>query len=882
MGASRGDIKAGRAYVELYVKNSAFYRGLRNAQNRLRKFGADMQSIGRNLMVISAAMLLPLGMAVKTFASFDDEMRKVGARSRGTADELLRLRNIAKDLGATTSFTAGQVAALQATLAQKGFDRGNIAAMTGDVLNLARAAGEGGEGDTTAAAHLVAGNLRAFNLEAEQATYLADLFSAAVNNSNFTMEGLTNALSSAAPIANRYGLSVKDTVNVLAQMTNVNIDAASAGTAMRNLFLKLSDEAGRSKFNKAIKEATGNTIEFINASGDLKPMPQLLFEIGNAVGGLGSAAQGQILSDLFGLRAVVAGGVLGEAGNQFRDLDTILSDVEGTAAMTAEEMDAGLGGMFRMIMSGVEGVKIALAEGLEGELAQIGAVAQQLLGGIRKLVEDNKEAVVTFAKWGIAIGIAGSALMAIGLTSAFVSVAIGGLLAVVSMTATAFSLLLIPLGLVKAVFTLLAAVITTTKAILLSMTAVVAVVRTAIISFVVSLRLLQIAMLTIRATTIATTAIVSALRAGMILLRAAMLGTTAALGLMRAGFIAVATSSTIATIATQAFAAVGFVISALTSPIALVAVAIAGLGFIAFRAVGGFEGLAEIARSAFGSLSRNASVMYERIAAFFGQLKDTFLTAFGGIRDAIASGELALAGQIAIAALQLAFFQGLDAIGVDWSFFSGGLVETMRNAGAEIYKLWDSTIQSISDLILKAASNNDTFNYIFEKISGIDVQYEMNRAAASGNQSNLPEALKPGGKNDREKKEEEKREESEEVKKQRAKLDRLVELARKKREAANLKAEGDKEFGDDGYIPGGGGPPAKGPVGGASAVTFSAAALVALGGEQTGVWTSKDTAALKRIMTEQTRDRNKAAAEANKELADSIAVAIGDLAMHHP
>ena len=456
--AGRGDIMAGRAYVELYVKNSAFTKALQNARDKLRDFGADMQAIGRQIAVISAAMLIPLALSAKTFASFDDEMRKVGARSAGTAAQLKKLRDVAKDLGATTSFTAVEVAALQAKVAQKGFDRAGIQAITADILNLARAAGEGGEGntDTVTAADLVSGNLRAFSLATDQAVYLSDLFSAAVNNSNFSLEGLKDSLSDAAPIAKRYNVSVQDTVNVLAQMTNVNIDASSAGTAFRNILLKLSDVAGRTRFNESIKAMTGTTIEFVDASGDLRPLPQLLFEIGDALKGQGTAAQGQILSELFGLRAVVGGGVLTDARNGFGELNDILSDVGGTAKRTSDEMDSGLGGTIRILLSALEGVKIALGEAMEDSLNKLGKSMTDIGTNIRKWVDNNHSLVVTFAKVAVAIGTAGAAFIAVGLSASFASVVLGGFLAIINMTAFvlggligAIAFLLSPLGLLS-------------------------------------------------------------------------------------------------------------------------------------------------------------------------------------------------------------------------------------------------------------------------------------------------------------------------------------------------------------------------------------------------------------------------------------------------
>ena len=153
-----GGIKAGKAFVMIEaVDRTAFI--FKRISTKMKKFANQMASLGRDMVRKGLVATLPASGSLKVFASFDDAMRKVEARSTGTTQQMEALRNQAKELGRTTSFTARQVGSLQAKLAQKGFDRSErgIKGMTGAVLDLAKAAGEGGEEDAVIAPPIVTG-----------------------------------------------------------------------------------------------------------------------------------------------------------------------------------------------------------------------------------------------------------------------------------------------------------------------------------------------------------------------------------------------------------------------------------------------------------------------------------------------------------------------------------------------------------------------------------------------------------------------------------------------------------------------------------------------------------------------------------------------------
>lgn len=424
MAATAGGIKAGKAFVIIdAVDRTGFV--LKRVSRQLQAFGTKLRSMGRDFLTKGLMAALPAAGSMKIFASFDDAMRRVEARSTGSAQAMAALRDEAKLLGRTTSFTASQVADLMGKLAQKNFDRGEIKAMTGDIMNLARAAGSGSEEDTTLAADLVSGTLRAFKMEASQAGEVADIFSVAVNNSNFDLQGLMDGMKKAAPLAAEYGLSLQETTASLAAMTNLNIEASEAGTAFQSFLARMSQGQFTDAFNRGLEEAGRAAIKFTDDAGNLRKPIEIMQDIAQATEGMGTAAKGELLSVLFGVRQFgkAAGSISGGAGAV--ELLEKLNDAGGAAAETAESMDRGIGGSFRRLMSAVEGAAIEIGEVLAPTLAKLTDFFTENIGAVTEWIQENKGMVILIG--GIIAGVIalGAALFVAGVGISIVSSLLG-------------------------------------------------------------------------------------------------------------------------------------------------------------------------------------------------------------------------------------------------------------------------------------------------------------------------------------------------------------------------------------------------------------------------------------------------------------------------
>lgn len=445
MAGSTAGVKAGRAFVVIDAvdKTSAV---LRKVSRQIAAFGNSLRNIGRTFATTGLVTALPAAFSVKVFANFDDAMRRVEARSIGTTAQMDQLRESAKELGRTTSFTATQVGDLMGKLAQKNFSRKEIDDMTGSVLDLARAAGSGGEEDTVLSSDLISGTLRAFKMEAEEAARVADVFSEAVNNSNFDLQGLLDGMKKAAPLAKEYGLSLEETTASLAAMTNLNIEASEAGTAFQSFLARMSQSEFTDTFNKGLREAGRSAIQFTDSAGNLRSPLEIMQEIAIETEGMGTAVKGELLAALFGVRQFgkAAGSISGGKGAV--ELLEVLNNSGGKAADTAKAMDKGIGGSFRKIMSAAEGLAISIGESLAPGIQKLTDILTEYIGQATEWISNNKGTIILIG--AVAAGV-------VGLGVALITTGI-----MVNILAAAFGGLATMIGLVKIAFVLLASILT--------------------------------------------------------------------------------------------------------------------------------------------------------------------------------------------------------------------------------------------------------------------------------------------------------------------------------------------------------------------------------------------------------------------------------------
>jgi TP901 family phage tail tape measure protein len=432
--ASASGIRLGKVFVEIGADPSKLFGALNKLNKRIGSIGSSMTNFGGKMTALGAGLAAPLGLAARQFATFDDAIRATAAVTGSLgpqgAASLAMLNDKARELGATTSFTAVQVANLMTELGRAGFNPQEINDMTGAVLDLARATGT----DATLSAGIMAATLRQFALGAGDAARAADILTYAANSSFNTVEGLGESLKFAGPVAKNLGMSLEDTVAVLGVLGNVGIQGSEAGTAIRRLGV-ITAGAG-----KELQTLFG--ISNVDAGGNLKPLIDILDEINTVTSQMSVAERTEKMAKAFGLLGITSANVLAGSADSVRGFRDGMNSIDGLSQKTAKAMDAGLGGAMRIAMSAIEGTALAIGDALAPGLQKAIEFISNFATGMTAFVKQNGDAVVSFAQTSAGILGFGAALSAAGKALTLLS--------------SVMAIVLSPLGLVAAGVALIA------------------------------------------------------------------------------------------------------------------------------------------------------------------------------------------------------------------------------------------------------------------------------------------------------------------------------------------------------------------------------------------------------------------------------------------
>jgi len=348
------------------------FRGLQKHAASLRKSMDGLNQGIRGGAIATAPFAIGVAFATKTAADFEEQMSVVKSVILGTTEEMDTLNEVTKRLGATTAFTAKEAGEGAEFLARAGFSATQITSALPGVLDAAAASGVGlGE-----AADIIAGQIGAFGLKAEQAGEVADALSltTALTNTNFTQLG--EAMKFAAPIAKQAGLSLSATATAMGVLANAGVKGSLAGTALKNALNKLAKPSKESlKLFGGRKGLNAAVLETVNVGGKLvtrlKPLEVIMANVSKAVQSAKDPleATGRA-AEIFGLRGTTAFSSFAAKLTDTtkiteKNIDALRKGVE----KTGENIDISLGGTIPALVA--LRLQLAGSSGTAAEMARI-------------------------------------------------------------------------------------------------------------------------------------------------------------------------------------------------------------------------------------------------------------------------------------------------------------------------------------------------------------------------------------------------------------------------------------------------------------------------------------------------------------------------------
>lgn len=429
---------------------SGFYKSMAIMNSSLVRTGSAASRIlaGVGLATVGVGIL-----SLRAAGNFQQSMNMLEAVSGATQKQMKSLGDEAISLG--KDFKLPNVSARDAADAMVEMSKGGLSVK--NILGATRGALQLGLAANIAFAdsgQLTVRTLKAFDLQGNQATRVANLFAAGANKSTAEISDLALGVQNAGAQFHGAGLSIEDLVASLSIMADNALSGEYAGTALKTMLIRLQSPTDKAK---DVMDKYG--ISIFNAHGEMKAMPNIIGQFQQHLGKLTQEQREQALTTIFGVRANQAMRILMNEG-----ADAYVKyrkEVTGTnaAQQIAEARTKGFNGAMGALGSAVETLAIQLGTHLLPSAEKLVRALANLVASI-----DPDKIAAAFAPIGeavawfknladhsvvlraalIGVGTALAAFLIIGMITSLVT----GLVA--AFTALGVALLANPIGLVAA------------------------------------------------------------------------------------------------------------------------------------------------------------------------------------------------------------------------------------------------------------------------------------------------------------------------------------------------------------------------------------------------------------------------------------------------
>ena len=318
---------------------------------------------------------------VTVSGDFEAGMSNVEALSGATAEELAVLTATAKELGATTVFTAQQSADAMGYMAMAGWDAADMVSGIDGVLQLAAASGE----DLALVSDIVTDNLTAFGLTAADTARFADVLAAAATNSNTSVSVMGETFKMSASIAGALGYSVEDVAVAVGLMANSGIKGSIAGTALKNTFNGLLEGvtitgAAFGEYEYSAIQADGTMKDFSGTIDELRYYFDQMTEaerVNNAMTIAGARGYNGLLA------------ILNATDADYASLTDSINSCTGAASkMAAIKLD-NLNGDLAIMNSAWEGLQITLGDLYNSEMRSLYTLGGEIFAMLDQFIQQN-------------------------------------------------------------------------------------------------------------------------------------------------------------------------------------------------------------------------------------------------------------------------------------------------------------------------------------------------------------------------------------------------------------------------------------------------------------------------------------------------------------
>lgn len=308
------------------------------------------------ILQAGAVLGVSVGLAdtINTYKDFEAAMSQVQAISGSTQSDLTRLTAKAKEMGATTKFTAAESAEAFNYMAMAGWNAEQMMGGIEGILNLAAASGE----DLGTTSDIVTDALTAFGLKASDATHFSDVLAQASSSANTDVGMMGETFKYVASMAGSLSYSIEDVALMTGLMANSGIKSTQAGTSLNSVLTRLATNS-----SGAADAIAALGVNFYDSAGNARPLGTVMGELREATKGMNQEQKSNLANTVAGMEAqkgLLA--ILNASEEDYNKLADAISNADGASKRMSDTMMDNLSGDITLFQSAVDGLKISLGE----------------------------------------------------------------------------------------------------------------------------------------------------------------------------------------------------------------------------------------------------------------------------------------------------------------------------------------------------------------------------------------------------------------------------------------------------------------------------------------------------------------------------------------
>lgn len=317
--------------------------------------------------MLQAGAILGVGIGVNdtvdTYKNFEAAMSQVKAISGASGAEFTQLTDKAKEMGASTKFTATESAEAFNYMSMAGWKAQEMLDGIEGIMSLAAASNE----DLGTTSDIVTDALTAFGMKASDSGHFADVLAQAASSANTNVGMMGETFKYVGTMAGALGYSIEDVSLTAGLMANTGLKAGMAGTSMNNIFTRLSTNTNGAA--DAIRELG---VEFFNADGSARKWSTVMEELRTATANYTDEQKTNLANTVAGMEAqkgLLA--ILNATEEDYNKIAEAVNNADGAAGRMADTMIDNLAGAMTLLQSAADGVKLSLGERLKPYLMDL-------------------------------------------------------------------------------------------------------------------------------------------------------------------------------------------------------------------------------------------------------------------------------------------------------------------------------------------------------------------------------------------------------------------------------------------------------------------------------------------------------------------------------